>query len=189
MASAEAKPENEAVEQDGPEKKGMMGKLIVVAIIGAIVLVETVAATMLLPDPESIAEEIRQEIRARAMAEGVGEEDILGMEDTGPVVEVELGTFDVSIHQHVSNTTLVVNVKVMATVAESEKSTFDSLLAAKNNRLRERILIELRSADVTELTDPGLGLIKRRILEKSNRLFEQPIIKEIIFSNYAFYQQ
>ena len=187
MAKEDKQKDNE--NQDQPEQKSMMGKLIVGAIVGAIVLTETVAVWMMLPDPKSIADDVRAEIRAKAAENGVGEEDILDLEDVGPLVEVELGDFNVSIHQPASNTSLYVNCKIMGCVKEDDQGAFESVLASTQNRLRERILVELRSADPADIAEPGLGLIKRRILEKSNRLFEKPYLRSIVISEYNYFSQ
>ena len=39
---------------------------------------------------------------------------------------------------------------------------------------------------MTDLTDAGLGLIKRMILEKSNRALGKPLLHEAIFSRFSF---
>ena len=187
MADTDKTTEKEP--QDEQPKKSMMGRLIIGAIVGAFVLAETIAVWMMLPDPESIAEDVRREIREKAKENGVGEEDILDLGDAGPLVEIELGDFNVSIHQASSNTTLYVNCKIMGCVKEDDQSAFEKMLATNKNRLRERILVELRSADPADIAEPGLGLIKRRILEKSNRLFEKPYLRSIVISEYNYFNQ
>jgi len=42
---------------------------------------------------------------------------------------------------------------------------------------------------VTDLTDAGLGLLKRKILEKSNRILGRPLLQTIIFSEFSFVEQ
>ena len=41
----------------------------------------------------------------------------------------------------------------------------------------------------TDLTDAGLGLIKRQILEKTNRAMGQPLLKEVLFSKFNFVER
>jgi flagellar FliL protein len=72
---------------------------------------------------------------------------------------------------------------------ESDESTFEELQTQYEQRLRDKIIFEVRNADVADLTDPGLGLIKRRILEKSNLLFGKSILKSIVFGDFAFVDQ
>jgi flagellar FliL protein len=167
---------------------GMMGKLIAGGVIGLIVMVETVVAFMMTPDPEAIAEKVRAEVAA-SVGEDVEDSDLLDEVEMGPVSEIELGTFDVAIHDPASDATYHVNCKVAATVAEKDAAEFDELLAKNENRLRERIMIEFRSASASDLNEAGLGLIKRRILEKSNVLLGKPLVKKIIFPEYNYYVQ
>jgi flagellar FliL protein len=42
---------------------------------------------------------------------------------------------------------------------------------------------------MSDLSDPALGLIKRQILAKTNSLLGEPLLKEIIFSDFAVVQQ
>jgi hypothetical protein len=47
----------------------------------------------------------------------------------------------------------------------------------------------LHGAESADLTDAGLGLIKRRILEKTNRALGQPLLKEVLFSKFNFVER
>ena len=40
-----------------------------------------------------------------------------------------------------------------------------------------------------DLADPSLGLIKRQILAKTNSLLGEPLLKEVVFSDFAVVQQ
>jgi hypothetical protein len=44
-----------------------------------------------------------------------------------------------------------------ATVRESDKEGFEGLKTAHAHRLRDKIIFEIRNAEITDLTDPGLG--------------------------------
>jgi flagellar FliL protein len=57
------------------------------------------------------------------------------------------------------------------------------------HRFREQVNITVRGAEVTDLTDPGLGLIKRKILEKTNRSFGEPLLRDVLFSDFSFVEQ
>ena len=41
----------------------------------------------------------------------------------------------------------------------------------------------------TDLTDAGLGLIKRKILEKTNRALGKPLLQTVVFSDFSFVEQ
>lgn len=172
-----------------PAGHSPLGKIIAAAIIGTVILVQAALVYFLLPNPDVIAARVRDEIKQEIVESRDVPEDVAKASDQGEQTEVDLGAFSLAIHQPSSNTTLNLTCRVMGTIQKAEQPEFDSLLANNANRLRERIIIEFRSAEITELTDPGLGLLKRRILEKSNQLLGKPLLKSIMFPEYNYYQQ
>lgn len=103
--------------------------------------------------------------------------------------EVDLGEYDVSSYQPLSDTTLRISVHLYGTVLSENENEVTALLETKKQRMREQVLVILRSAELTDLTDAGLGLIKRRILEKTNRIFGKPLLQQVIFSEFSFLEQ
>ncbi len=47
----------------------------------------------------------------------------------------------------------------------------------------------VRNSQITDLSDPGLGLLKRQILAKTNALLGEPLLKEVIFSDFVVVEQ
>jgi len=45
------------------------------------------------------------------------------------------------------------------------------------------------AAEPSDLTDTGLGLIKWKILEKTNRALGEPIVSEVLFSRFNFVER
>ena len=45
------------------------------------------------------------------------------------------------------------------------------------------------NCQIEDLTDPGLGLLKRRILAKSNDLLGKPLLRSVVFSDFSFVEQ
>jgi flagellar FliL protein len=97
-----------------------------------------------------------------------------------------LGTFSTTAHRPNSNATLRVDFHLIGTVQERHQAEFNDLFKRNEHRFRDHVLIEIRNSEVTDLTDPGLGLIKRRILEKSNALFGNPVLRSVVFSEFSF---
>gem|GEM_PF-927814 len=108
---------------------------------------------------------------------------------TGGEVEVELGKFNLMVHEPASNITLRVNFHLVGTVEDGDSDEFSHLLEKNQHRLRDQIIFEIRNAQLSDLTDPGLGLIKRRILAKSNDLLGQPLLQNVVFSEFSFIEQ
>jgi flagellar FliL protein len=131
--------------------------------------------------------------------------------------EVDLGRFSVTSVDSGSNTTLLIDFHLYGAVlaepedhaAESseeagghggghgakeegepvDNSRFGRLLAKNKHRFRDQVIVVIRNAQMAELSDPALGLIKRQILAKTNSLLGEPLLKEVIFSDFAVVQQ
>jgi hypothetical protein len=82
-----------------------------------------------------------------------------------------------------------INFHLIATVKAAEQEEFALLLEKCQHRLRDQVIFEVRNAEIGDLTDPGLALIKRKILGKSNDLLGKPLLSTIVFSDYAFVEQ
>ena len=57
------------------------------------------------------------------------------------------------------------------------------------HRFREQVLVTVRAADLTELTDAGLGLMKRKILERANHTLGKPLLETVVVSDFSFIEQ
>lgn len=167
-----------------------LGKLIVAMFMGGVILLEMVLAYLWIPSADHVATLAQERIAEKMLAnKHDGDEDAAVDKDGKKIVEVDIGDFDVTAHQPAANSTVRISFHLYATVKDADKSEFESLKSAHAHRLRDRIIFEIRNAEVTDITDPGLGLIKRRILEKSNALFGKPLLRSVMFSDFAFVEQ
>jgi flagellar FliL protein len=103
--------------------------------------------------------------------------------------EVDLGKYNVVVHEPASQITLRVNFHLIGTVPEEEHTEFEHLLEKHKHRLRDHTIFEIRNSKIEDLTDPGLALLKRRILAKSNDLLGKPMLHEVVFSDFSFVEQ
>lgn len=187
-----------AEKKDKSESKGLrslVGLLKALGIVTAIVVVEVVAASMLVPSGQDA------ELTARLLASARdGELDDEGApagdETNKPVtaelrdsVELELGRYNVTRYNPENDTTLIVDFELYGVVLADDVAGFQSQLERNNVRLREQVIMTLGGADATDLTDPELGLLKRRILEKTNRALGKPIVQEVLFSKFNFVER
>jgi flagellar basal body-associated protein FliL len=183
----------------------MLKMILVSLFVGIVILVECLAAYTLIPSQSQV--EAWAEAKAKSAAEtahaaheeGHGEESH-GEEHGGGhgkahgdkgshEVEVDLGKFNIVVHQPSANLTLRVNFHLIGLVTEKDHHDFESLYTTNQHRLRDQVLSEVRNSEISDLTDPGLGLIKRKILAKSNDLLGKPILKTVVFSDFAFIEQ
>ena len=63
-------------------------------------------------------------------------------------------------------------------MATENKKKFDHLFEMNQNRFREQVVVAVRSAEMADLTDPSLGLIKRTILERQDRSSASPFCRK-----------
>lgn len=181
-------------EQTAPAKKGpgMMTLIKAVAFISVIVLLQIAAASMIVPTAEETAE-IATQLATTDLEEaedGEVAEEAPAEEDeqlaAAEMTEVELGTFHSLSHNLNTGSKTNIDFKLFATVLKDEENEFFDLYAANEHRIREQVTITVRGADLSDFTDPTLGLIKRRILEKTNRALGKPLLHEAIFSDFSF---
>jgi len=109
--------------------------------------------------------------------------------DPDEQVEVVLGEFSVTTYQPATNTTLRIEFNLYGTVNAKEQKDFLAALEENQHRFRDQVLVIVRSAEITDLTDAGLGLVKRKIMEKTNHMIGKPLLRSIIFSDFSFVEQ
>jgi len=170
---------------------GLMSKVKILGLVLVIILVECAVAAMIIPSASQM-----QEITEAALP---GEENLLLEEEAEQLEadpqnsedyrEVALGEFGVTSYQPLSNTTLRIDFQLYGLVKAEDETALQELLEENRHRFRESVLVILRSAEMTDLTDAGLGLIKRKILEKTNRTIGKALLQEVVFSDFSFIEQ
>ena len=180
----------EADEQSEPDDAPSRVKilLMVFGFMATVVVLECWLVYMLMPSSADLA------FAAAAQDPGIlqpgGPEGILEIEDDGEDrQEVDLGQFSLTSFQPESNTTLRIDFHLWGTVLEDDVDDFDDLHSVHKNRMREQVIMIVRRAVITDLTDPALALIKRRILEKSNRVLGKPLLQSIVVGDFSFVEQ
>jgi len=167
-----------------------------VVFVSVIVLLQIVGASMILPSAAETAA-IAKELATTNLDE---EEDAKSKEDSaskeaqpllaaGEMEEVPLGNYHIESHNLESGSQTNIDFELFATVLADEKYEFVNLFTANEHRIREQVNITVRGANMTDFTDPTLGLIKRRILEKINRALGKPLLHEAIFSKFSFQER
>jgi flagellar FliL protein len=104
-------------------------------------------------------------------------------------VEIDLGEYTVTVTQPNSSTALRVDFKLVGTLLEEDETEVTQAFDRYANRFRDQIIFEIRNSEPADLADPGLGLLKRRILEKSTTLFGKPLLKSVVFSQFSYVEQ
>jgi flagellar basal body-associated protein FliL len=196
--------------------KKSLSKVTIAAIVGAIVLSQCVLAYLFLPGGDSTAKGEAKKEAATAHTADKSDKEAAG-DGRADHREVDLGKFSLTAFDPNSNTTLLIDFHLFGTVAadhdekdgkgggehgghgghggkaaegaEEDNSTFGKLFKKNKYRFRDQVIVIIRNAQMSDLADPGLGLIKRQILAKTNSLLGEPLMKEVLFSDFAVVQQ
>ncbi len=185
MAKTSSTPEETA---DGgrpkPAKGSILGKIMVLGLVVVVVAVECVVAYLCIPaasDSASAASNVAKPPADRNKGEAESAE-----EGDGPAnVEVDLKEYSVTIYQPASNSTLRIDFHLHGIVEAKKQKEFDHLFELNQARFREQVSVVVRGAEMADLTDPSLGLIKRTILEKARTILGKPLLQELVISDYS----
>jgi flagellar basal body-associated protein FliL len=185
--------ENQA-EPAKPRGRGMYRLIKAVAFVSVIVLVEIVVASMIAPTAQE-TERLAQELAAASHGEATDEHGghdkhaDRAAHNSHDLREVELGSFNVTRFNPATNTTLAIDFELFGTVLAGDVTDFGHHFENSKARIREQVTMTLHGAESGSLTDAGLGLIKRQILEKTNRALGEPLLKEVLFSKFNFVER
>jgi len=170
-------------------RSSIRSKLHVVLLLVGVVVVECLLAYLAIPGSSETAVMAGAVAEAEVQADsplGPGDQADQDLEDQ---VEVDLGEFRVVAFQPISNTSLRIDFHLYGTVHADDKQKFDDAWRENTHRLRDQVITTVRGCELAELTDAGLGLIKRKILEKTNRTLGKPLLQAVIFSEFSFIEQ
>jgi flagellar FliL protein len=197
---AEEIAEEQEVTTEAPKQggRGIFRLVKAIAFISVIVIVQVVVASMLAPSPQD-TERIAKELAAAKAGEAADEHEAHGEHGhkddaheehhAHDLHEVELGMFNITRYNPATNTTLAIDFELYGTVLAEDVHDFEHHYEASKARVREQVMMTMHGAQSSDLTDAGLGLIKRQILEKTNRALGEPMLKEVLFSKFNFVER
>ncbi len=191
MAQSPSKPdETPETQEQNPASaapSSLLGKIKILLFVALVIALECAAAYWYLPSATEsallagVAEEKKEESKtSREQEAGKKQND---------QVEVDLGEFSVTAYQPVSNTTLRIDFHLYGTIEAAEQKEFTIRREENLHRFRDQVIVTVRSSEITDLTDAGLGLVKRKIMDKTNRMLGKPFLQSIIFSDFSFIEQ
>lgn len=174
--------------------RGVFRIIKAVAFVSVIVVVQIVVASMLAPSAQDTAK-LAKDLAAASTGHSADAQEEQAKELKGRAAheedlkEVDLGTYNITRYNPTTNTTLAIDFDLFGTVLAEDLSTYQKHFESSNARIKEQITMTMHSAESADLTDAGLGLIKRQILEKTNRALGQPLLKEVLFSKFNFVER
>jgi hypothetical protein len=168
----------------------LLAKIKILLFVTVVIAAECVLAWLYLPSAsqtEAMAEAATEsEVRAEAAAEKEAREPV---DESAGWVEVDLGEFSGIVCDPVGMTMLRVDFHLWGMVDEADCDEFLRLFDEHNNRFREQLRFAVSSAEITDLTDPNLGLLKRTILERTNKILGKPLLRVVLFPDFSLYEQ
>jgi flagellar basal body-associated protein FliL len=183
-----------STQEEAPKKKKpsmLMAIIKPLAIVSVLVVVEIVAATMLIPSAEA-TEELAKELAKAAHGEeevAAEHEEHAAHDEHVETAEVELLSDNLTRFNPDTDSTLNIQFAVFGVVLAEEKVDFEHHFKAHSGRIHEQIMLTLHAAESGDLSSAGLGLIKRQILEKTNRTLGKPMLREVVFTKLNFIER
>lgn len=192
---------------EAPAKRapGIMTLVKALAFVSVIVLIEVAAATAFLPSAEETRETGKRLVAAAqgaeaaeaateaAAAEGHDEHAAATSEHAEtanqPTVELSLGPYHVIAFNPSTGASMSIDFELFGVVLAADEPEFTERFDLHAKRLNEQVTIAIRGMESADFTDPGLGLIKRVVLEKVNRALGKPLVREAVFSEFAFIER
>jgi flagellar basal body-associated protein FliL len=168
-----------------PKKSILTSNLLVVLVLFVVAMTELlVAFFFILPSPSAVKAEIDKTIEKDAKINPPYKPEIDDTMQDEERDEVDLGTFTFT-EGDLSNMPFRLSVQFFGLVNKKDRLEYDQRYAIHKNRIRNAILIILRSSSQSEITDPSLGLIKNKIMVKVNEMLGMPLVKGIIYTEIA----
>ncbi len=191
MAEEELNPTEDAPEMEPESGPSMISKISIPLFVVGVVAVECVVAYALLPDASQTQIMVEKVINEseNETDQTSGEDGELTEDDLLNHVEIELGDFDVTAFQPISQTTMRITFQLYGTIHEDYEREFNELKADNDRRLSEQMIAVIRGASVTDLTDPNLDLIRRKLLDKVNKTIGKQLIKSVIIPEFSYVEQ
>ncbi len=177
-----------AAEPAPRRRSGIMTLVKAMAFVSVIVILEVAAATVVLPSAEQT-----RKMGEELVASNSDDKDDKGKTQEGgdqqalpESKEVSLGVYHVVSFNPATGTSMCIDFELFGIVLASDSAEFAERFTLHERRLNEQVTIAIRGMESADFTDPGLGLIKRIILEKVNRALGKTLVREAVFSGFSF---
>jgi hypothetical protein len=176
--------------QDGSEPKGnLLSRINVLLMLVAIVLGECLVAYLLIPSESQAKGTLGlqapvQPASLEAPKETPEPHSSLGLD----LVEIDLDSHSITVTDAATGSTWRVDFKLYGLTTKEDEQELMTVLPRVSKRLRERIDTVIRESDPNDLTEPGLGLIKRKISAKVNEALGKPMLRGVAINDFFFFE-
>ncbi|MCA9234584.1 MAG: hypothetical protein KDA44_03905 [Planctomycetales bacterium] len=180
----------ETAAEGGAKRPGLFTLVKAVAFVSVVVLVEIVGASMLIPSAKDV-QAIGAQLASAGAAGDVAAVDERQVDSTllADTREVALGSYHVLTFDPQSGSSVNIDFDLFGTVLANEESEFFRLYELNQNRISEQVTVTMRGLEVTDFTDADLDLIKRKLLEKTNRALGKPLLHSAVIPKFSFIER
>lgn len=170
-------------------KPSMLPKIIVGSFVSFIVIAETFIFFFMVPSGDEVAVLAETRLIRKLEAHMSEEGEAVVEEDEDKIVEFRLGEYGVSFIPPGADRTYRVEFRLFGTVKTKDEKHVEKLYNERMGRFRHRMILEVRNATLSELSENELGLIQRRIFVTSNEILEEPILLSVGFQDYQLTEE
>ena len=168
-----------------PKKLIFSSNLLVMLLLFVIAMAEMLVAYFyVLPSPTVV----------KASIEDSAKEDIKSQPQYKPQIddsmqdeerdEFDLGEF-IYYESDTTNMPLRLSIHFYGLVNKKDADEYNKRYDIHKNRIRNAILVILRSSKQSDLTDPSLSVIKNKVMVKVNEILGGPLVKGVIYTDIA----
>ena len=174
----------EEVNTSQPKKLFFSTSLLVLLILFVIALAEVLAAYLLLPSPSAVRtaveETMNNDVKIKPPYKPTIDENMQDEERE----EVDLGEFTIIVDD-AATAPFRMSIHFYGLVNKKDRVEYDKRYDIHKNRIREAILVIVRSSPQSEITEPSLGLVKNKITVKVNEILGMPLVKGLVYTDFA----
>ncbi len=102
------------------------------------------------------------------------------------LVEVDLDSFNFRNSHSAMGGTMNISFALVGIAHQKDSLELEILIERRKQRLKDAIIGCVRSAHPAELEDPELKMIQKRLLLTINRSLGEPLLKEVLVTDFQF---
>ena len=100
------------------------------------------------------------------------------------LASVELGEFHIREQRPIENHKIDVHFAVQAAVSEQDQERFERLVDARQNTLRDQIILAIRTAESPEFDEPQLDKLRLRILLRIADVLGERLVNDLYVTDF-----
>jgi hypothetical protein len=105
--------------------------------------------------------------------------------DSQDLAEVDLGEFRITHVLEGDAGQILVKFHLIGLVPASRLSKATHALDHYKNRIRDAVIHLVQETETEQLTDPGLAFFRSEVVAAANRVLQERLLKDVVFSNFS----